>query len=74
MKVNGVELYRAWVNQPSTLQPLHGRHGQRCIVADTGERSVTLLFTEGDTHSMQALRECISRVYLSAAEQQPGGA
>jgi hypothetical protein len=63
-----MKLYRAWVNQPSTLQPLHKLHGKYCIVHDTGENSVTLYFTEGDLHSTTALRQCISRVYLSAAE------
>ena len=62
-------IYRAWINQPSTLQPLHDRHGQRCIVNDTGDQSVTLYFTDGDVHSMTALRQCISRIHLSAAEQ-----
>ena len=63
-------IYRAWINQPSTLQPLHDRHGQRCIVHDTGDQSVTLHFTDGDVHSMTALRQCISRIYLSAADQR----
>ena len=63
-----MKTYRAWINQPSTLQPLHSFHGKPCIVQDSGERSLRLWFTEGDIHSMEALRECISRVYLSASE------
>ena len=62
-------IYRALINQPSTLQPLHHLHGQSCIAHDTGGQSVTLHFTEGDIHSMTALRQCISRVHLSAATQ-----
>ncbi len=65
-----MNIYRAWINQPSTLHPLHDRHGQRCIAHDTGDQSVTLYFTDGDVHSMTALRQCISRIYLSAAEQK----
>lgn len=61
-------LYRGWINQPSTQQPLYRLHGKHCIVEDTGDRSVTLHFTEGDVHSMTALRGCVSRVRLSAAE------
>ena len=61
-------IYRAWINQPSTLQPLHHLHGKFCIAHDTGDQSVTLYFAEGNVHSMTALRKCISRVYLSDAE------
>jgi len=61
------QIYRAWINQPSTRDPLHAMHGQRCIVEDHGEQSVRLWFTEGETHSMQALRGCVSEIKLSAA-------
>jgi hypothetical protein len=62
-----MKTYRAWINQPSTLQPLHRLNGTRCIVQDTGERSVQVWFTEGDVHSMQVLRECLSKCQLSSA-------
>jgi hypothetical protein len=62
-------IYRAWINQPSTLQPLHDRHGQHCIVNDLGDNCVDIYFTEGDVHSMRVSRLCISRVHLSAATQ-----
>ena len=62
-------IYRAWINQPSTLQPLHHMHGVKCIVEDNGGNTVTLYFTEGDVHSMEAFKICVSRVYLSASEQ-----
>lgn len=64
-----MSIYRAWINQPSTLQPLHHLHGTACIVHDTGDQSVTLYFTSGDVHSTTALRQCISRVHLSSATQ-----
>lgn len=64
------QIYRAWINQPSSLQPLHRLHGVTCIVEDYGDRSVRLYFTEGAVHSSEAFRECVFRVYLSAAEQQ----
>jgi superfamily II DNA/RNA helicase len=63
-----MSIYRAFINQPSTLQPLHDRHGQRCIVYDIGGEFVVLYFTEGAVHSMEASRQCISRIYLSDAE------
>lgn len=63
------KIYRGWINQPSTLQPLHELHGKSCIVVDNGDKdSVRLYFTEGEVHSMEALRRCVTRVYLSAAE------
>ena len=64
-------IYRAWVNQPSTLQPLHDRHGEFCIVndKDPSANDVDIYFTTGDVHSMSVSRLCISRVYLSKAEQ-----
>jgi len=58
--------YRAWINQPSTLQPLHFLHGKNCIVQDIGDDTVILFFTEGAIHSMQAPRQCILRVHLSS--------
>lgn len=63
-------IYRAFINQPSTLQPLHDRHGQHCIVNDLDDNCVDIYFTEGDVHSMRVSRQCISRVHLSAATQQ----
>lgn len=66
------EIYRAWINQPSTLQPHNNLHGVSCIVEDDGGQSVRLYFTTGAVHSMEALRNTVSRVYLSAAET--GGA
>lgn len=60
-------IYRAWINQPSTQQPLHKLHGQCCIVEDTGGASVRLWFAEGDVHSMEALRICVSQIKLSEA-------
>jgi hypothetical protein len=64
-------IYRAWVNQPSTLQPLHRMHGMKCIVYDDhqDDGEVTLYFTDGPIHSMQARKLWISRVYLSKAQQ-----
>ena len=57
--------YRAWINQPSTLQPLNNLHGRYCIVEDDGDVTVRLWFTEGSVHSMQAPRNSVSEVKLS---------
>jgi hypothetical protein len=61
-------IYRAWINQPSTLQPHHDLHGQRCIVHDTGDQYPTIYFTDGPVHSMQMNRLCFSRINLSSAQ------
>lgn len=63
-----MKIYRAWINQPATTQQLHNLHGTKCIVEDDGGWCVTIYFTEGDTHSMEVLRQCISRIYGSDAE------
>ena len=53
--------YRAWINQPSHHQPLHHLHGTPCIVVphDTTD-DVTLYFTHGQVHSMQATKAHVS--------------
>jgi hypothetical protein len=64
------KIYRAWVNQPSTLQPDHRLHGRVCIVVDDGSRpTVRLFFAEGEEHSAEAMRSSVSRLYGSRAEQ-----
>lgn len=63
-----MRIYRAWINQPSTFDVLHNLHGKYCIAHDTNERSIRLYFTEGPIHSMESLRECITEVKLSSAE------
>lgn len=54
-------LYRAWINQPSTRQELHYLHGKRGIVNDDGNITVQIFFTEGPVHSMQIPRSTVSR-------------
>jgi len=55
-------IYRAWINQPSTLQPLHHLHGKYCIAVDKGKsyKTVTLYFTEGEIYSILAPRSSVS--------------
>jgi hypothetical protein len=56
------ETYRAWINQPSSLQPDHKDNGKRCIVVnDNGERFVYIYFTEGPIHSRKIDRRSLSR-------------
>ena len=51
---------RAWINQPSTLQPLHNLNGVSVLVVDTGEEVVQGYFLEGGVVSMQIPRICLS--------------
>lgn len=64
--------YRAWINQPSTTQPLHALHGKRCIavkhIPDDG--MVDVYFTEGSLHSMRVPKRSISQIKLSSAEDR----
>lgn len=54
--------YRAWINQPSTLQPDHALHGKRGIVVDdTGGDYVRIYFTEGPAFSLRIARLSISK-------------
>lgn len=60
--------YRAWINQPSTLDPLHHLHGMKCIAWNDRPGNVRLFFTEGPVHSMDAKPLWITKVKLSSAE------
>jgi hypothetical protein len=48
-----IKLKRMWVNQPSTLQPLHKYHGTN-VLAETVNNKLTgiVYLLTGDTHSM----------------------
>ena len=60
-------IFRAWINQPSTLQPLHKLHGTKCIAVEDRPGNVRLYFTDGAIHSMDADLLCVSEVKLSSA-------
>jgi hypothetical protein len=52
--------YRAWINQPSTLQPYHHLHGKRCIVTHRMDLTATVYFTEGELISTTIPAMCLS--------------
>ena len=56
-----MEIYRGWINQPSSLQQLHKLHAKKCIVIDKKQVCVDIYFTEGDVISMRVPRVCISK-------------
>lgn len=42
-----LHLHRYWINQPSTLQPLHEHHGKRVIcTADAAEQGGYVYFAD----------------------------
>ena len=59
-----INVWRARIDQPSTLQPLHHLDGRVCIVVDTHPRRpvVTIYFTDGPVRSMECPRLCLSLI------------
>lgn len=54
------DIERKWINQPSTLQPLHHLHGTNVLAAKEYDDTYRIFFLKGDTISMQ-----VSSLYLS---------
>ena len=54
-------MQRMWVNQPSTLQPHHDRHGDLVLARpeDYDPQISRVYFTRGPTISMQMARRCL---------------
>jgi hypothetical protein len=59
------KIYRAWINQPSTHDPLHSLHRTVCIAVEDRPGNVRLYFTTGAVHSMDADPAWISQIKLS---------
>jgi hypothetical protein len=53
---------RMWINQPSTLQPMHDLHGVNVLasVQPYTENTVIIYFLSGDIVSQVALKNCLS--------------
>jgi hypothetical protein len=53
---------RMWINQPSTLQPLHSLHGTCVLAAPTSDsfEATTVYFLSGDVVSMAAPKLSLS--------------
>ena len=67
---NITEPCRAWVNQPSTLQPYHKLHGRRGIAVPCSydERLARLYFVDGSVESTMINTLALEIVKLSSAE------
>lgn len=57
MKLN---IRRAWIDQPSTLQLLHNYNGVSVLVNDNHESVLQVWFLSGDTISMMVPAVCLS--------------
>ena len=62
-----LKIYRAIINNPSTLQPLHEIHGKTCIAIDNGDKWIDIYFTDGPMHSMRAPKLHVTEVKTSSA-------
>jgi len=55
-----VKIERMWINQPSTLQPLHQLHGKNVLAVKEGENMYRIYFLSGETISMNAHKNTLS--------------
>lgn len=53
-------LQRMWINQPSTLQPLHHLHGTLVLATAESDTVMKVFFLSGDTISQQVPRLALS--------------
>lgn len=53
-------LFRGWIDQPSTLQPLHKLHGTKVLVQQTSNET-RVWFLSGDVISMIVPANVISK-------------
>ena len=56
-------MYRGWINQPSTLQPLHHLHGTNVLVGHAVHET-RVWFLSGDVISMIVPEEVLSKGWL----------
>lgn len=68
---------RMWINQPSTLQPLHGMHGVHVLACPDTDRTTRAYLLSGDVNDMQVPREVLgdgwpkSQIKLNGATSAP---
>jgi streptomycin 6-kinase len=63
--MKAADIARMWVNQPSTLQPLHSLHGTNVLAAPEGEGLFRIWFLAGEVVSQQAPRAALSSGWRS---------
>lgn len=55
-----ITLVRKWINQPSTLQPLHHLHGVNVLATAEGNNTARIWFLSGHVVSQIAPSICLS--------------
>lgn len=53
--------FRAWINQPSTLQPLHRLHGTNVLAVEEYTDTYRVYFLSGETISQHVPATALSR-------------
>ncbi len=56
---------RMWINQPSTLQPLHKLHGKNVLAIRESQGWYTIYFLDGDVISQIAPLNTLSNGWLN---------
>ena len=51
---------RCWINQPSTLQPLHHLHGKCVLAVDDTNKMKTIYFLDGEIVSARVPANVLS--------------
>ncbi|MBD9544298.1 hypothetical protein IB276_33165 [Ensifer sp. ENS04] len=64
-------MQRMWINQPSTLQPLHHLHGTRVLGQHESATVTRIYFLSGDVISQQAPREALSEGWPARKTSEP---
>ncbi len=54
------KIERMWINQPSTLQPLHSLHGKNVLAVKESENMYRIYFLSGNTISIRAHSNTLS--------------
>ena len=60
----GEDIRRVWVNQPSTLQPMHRWNGMNMLATSYNDYCDVVYFLEGDSISMVMPKACLSDGWL----------
>jgi hypothetical protein len=54
-------IYRAMIDQPSRIQPLHKYHGMKGIAVESKD-TCQMWFTEGEIISMEVPKLCLTKL------------
>ena len=64
---------RMWINQPSTLQPLHQLHAVRVLAGPDTDTCARAYFVSGDTISMQSPHNALSEGWPASSRPDHDG-